>query len=325
MSEKFHDILIAIRDFLFGTFNKEFLIFLFFLVLSSVYWLMSVLNDTMEKEITVPVQLVNVPKNVIVIGESDYSIRVVVRDKGYAIASYYYGDHISPVKIQFDYYARSPEKLTVSNTELQKLIRDQLYGSTKLVAVKPDHLEVSYNMGLRKQVPVKFSGKVETKDNFYLARVEFQPENVYIYASSRLLDSITTAYTERLEIGNVNDTITRVVNLKRINGVKSVPSKVKMILYTDIMTEAVTSVPVSAVNIPPGSILRMFPSQVQVRYVVGASQYKQIDENDFRVVADYATTQGGTANKCQLRLVKSPRVVRNPTLTISEVDYLIEQ
>lgn len=155
--------------------------------------------------------------------------------------------------------------------------------------------------------------------------VDFQPESVYVYASSRLLDSITTAYTVRQNIEEVTDTITRSVPLKRIKGARYSPSEVKMTLFTDIMMEAVTMVPVTAVNLPAGSILRTFPSQVQVRYVIGASQYKQISETDFSVVADYATTEDGTTDKCQLRLMKSPRAARNPMLIQGEVDYLIEQ
>ena len=46
------NIMTIVRDLLFGTFNREFLIFLFFLVLSAAYWFMSVLNDTMERERT---------------------------------------------------------------------------------------------------------------------------------------------------------------------------------------------------------------------------------------------------------------------------------
>lgn len=325
MSQRFHDILIAIRDFLFGTFNKEFLIFLFFLVLSSVYWLMSVLNETMEREIEIPVQLTNVPRNVIIIGDSAISVRAVVRDKGYALATYQYGDRITPVKLSFALYAHTQDKLTVTSAELAKMVRDQLYGSTKLVAVKPDHLEIPYNFGMRKRIPVKLLGKVLTTGNYYLARVEFQPESVYIYSSARLLDSIAIAYTERLNIEDVTDTITRKVALKGIKGVKFVPSEVKMTLFTDVITEATSVVPITAINVPAGRILRTFPSQVQIRYIVPASEYKHINESDFEVVADYTTTDNGVADKCQLKLVKSPRSVRSPMLAMPEVDYLVEQ
>ena len=98
-----------------------------------------------------------------------------------------------------------------------------------------------------------------------------------------------------------------------------------MTLYPDIMIEAVANVPVTAINVPEGCVLRTFPPQVQVHYVVGAKQYNNIDVSNFTVVADYSSTAGGEQKKCQLRLVKSPRAARNPYLSTTQVDYLIEQ
>lgn len=325
MFDKLIDTLVKIRNFLFGIFNKEFLIFLFFLMLSSVYWFMSVLNDTMEREVTIPVQLVNVPRNIVVLGDSALSVRAVVRDKGYAILTYFHGDRIKPVDIPFDQYAHPTEKVTLTAAELTKLVKDMLYGSTRVVSLKPDKLEIPFNYGQKKRVPVKLVGDVSTSDKYYLTRVQFDPDTVFIYSTPHILDSIHIAYTEKQALKNVTDTVTRMVNLRRIAGAKTVPSTVKMTLYTDVMTEAETMVPITPVNVPEGTTLRMFPSQVSVHYVVGASQYKQINVDDFRVEADYKSTSNGTSNKCQLRLVRSPRLVRNPSLSISETDYLVEQ
>ena len=46
---------------MFNSVNKEFLIFLFFLILSGTFWLLMTLNETYEKEIEVPVTLVEIP------------------------------------------------------------------------------------------------------------------------------------------------------------------------------------------------------------------------------------------------------------------------
>ena len=68
--------------------NKEFLVFLFFLLLSGLFWLTNVLDDSYEKEFAVPIRLSGVPKNVILTDEIDSVVKVVVRDKGYVIGSY---------------------------------------------------------------------------------------------------------------------------------------------------------------------------------------------------------------------------------------------
>ena len=59
------DTLHTIRDFLFSKTNREFLIFLLFLLLSGIFWLMMTFNETYEKEIVLPVRYVNVPQSAV--------------------------------------------------------------------------------------------------------------------------------------------------------------------------------------------------------------------------------------------------------------------
>lgn len=319
------NILSAIRDFVFGIFNKEFLIFLFFLVLSSVYWLMSVLNDTMEREVTFTVQLTDIPKNVIVLGDTKSEVNVTLRDKGYTLVTYVFGKRIHPVRVAFSTYARNRDCCYITSSEIQKLISQQLYGSTRVTSVKPERIEFHFNFGLHKRFPVKLFGKVRPGETYYLSDIRFQPESVTVYGSAHMLDSIKAIYTTRQNIANFTDTISRKISLKSIPHAKIVPSEVTMTLFPDIMTEAVATVNITPVNVPAGAILRTFPSQAQVRYAIGASEYNKIDTSSFSVVADYSTTEGGTKSKCSLRLVTAPRIARNPVLMVSQVDYLIEQ
>lgn len=325
MIDRFTDKIIRFRDFLFGTFNREFLIFLFFLVLSAAYWLMLVLNDSMERDIEVPVQLVGVPQNVVVTSDTAMTVRVTVRDKGFTMMAYYYGDRISKVRIPFAVYASENNKCTVSNSDLQKMVSQQLYTSTRIVACNPGKLEFMFSYGKPKRVPVKLSGAVRASDQYYVANVRFEPDYVNVYSSHQLLDSISAAYTENINLKDIKDTMRVSVPLKRIKNSKVVPSKVTMIISPDIFVEATISVPITPVHFPTGAVLRTFPSAVDVHYVIGASKYKEIDSNQFVVTADYETTQGGSLDKCQLKLTQSPRDARNPRLAVQQVDYLLEQ
>ena len=60
------------------------------------------------------------------------------------------------------------------------------------------------------------------------------------------------------------DTIQQTVELQTIKGVKIVPNTVKLTLYPDILTEEAIEVPITAVNMPQGKVLRTFPSRVKV-------------------------------------------------------------
>lgn len=315
-----------IRNFLLSNMNKEFLIFLFFLALSSCFWLIMRLNDTYEEEYRVPVTLTGVPNNAVMTGELSDTARVVVRDKGFPLLTYSLGKKFKPLSFRFATYANTQKgRGYVPMADIQRQVTSQLYGSSKLVSVKMDHQDFFFNFGLSKRVPVKLAGKISMGQTYYLANTTFSPNMVTVYASKSLLDSITAIYTQPINLTNLRDTMRQQVALQQIRGVKTVPSTVKLSLYPDILTEETIEVPITAVNMPEGKTLRTFPAKVNVRFTVGARVFRLIKPQMFRVVADYQDIEKHPEEQCPLQLVKWPRNVSRVRLEMGSVDYLIEQ
>lgn len=314
------------RNFLLNLLNKEFLVFLFFLTLSGIFWLMMTLNDTYEKEIPLGVRLTGIPKNVVMTTEISDTVYVTVRDKGYVLLSYITSNKLRPLSYRFaDYADRQTGKGQISISDIQKSVRRQLSASTVITAIKAERLGFYYNYGLHKKVEIKPVGNIVPHKNFYLSHVQFEPEKVVVYAGKEKLDSVRSVTTEYLNIINFDDTVVRMVRLKPIEGMKIVPATVKLTLYPDILTEESVEVPVMAINKPDGLIVRTFPQRVRVRFTVGASMFRTIKESDFRVVVDYREIAARPSDKCNLYLQAKPRGVNNAHLEMKQIDYLIEQ
>ena len=315
-----------VRNFLFSSANREFLTFFFFLVLSTIFWLMTALNETYEREIGVPAYLVNIPKNVVVTSDMEDTVRVTVRDKGFALLAYTYGEGIRPINVNFQSaITRQSGYGIVSSQELMKMINQRFSGSSKIVQVKPDRLDFHYNYGLSRQVSVKMSGHVVPGKSFYLARTRFWPEKVTVYGSKQALDSLRFVKTVPINITNFNDTVLRTVALETIKGVKIVPNTVRIGLYPDILTEENIEVPITAINMPEGKVLRTFPQRVTVNFIVGASMFRSISPEQFAVVVDYNEIIDHPSDKCSIHLRETPQGVRNARLKMTQVDYLIEE
>ena len=112
-------ILHIFRNFLFGTANREFLIFLFFLALSGAFWLTISLNDTYEQDIAVPVRLVGVPRQVVITDDLPDTIKVTVRDKGFTMLTYLYGNEIRPIQFKYFSYANSNPSVLIATILLE--------------------------------------------------------------------------------------------------------------------------------------------------------------------------------------------------------------
>lgn len=287
---------------------------------------MTALNETYEREVSVPAYLVNVPKNVVITSDMEDTVRVTVRDKGFALLAYIYGEGVRPININFQsFVTRQSGYGVVPSQELMKMVNQRFSGASKVVQVKPDRLDFYYNYGQSRQVPVKMAGIVVPGKSFYLARTRFWPETVTVYGSKQTLDSLRYVKTVPINITNFNDTVVKTVALEKIKGVKIVPNIVRIGLYPDILTEETIEVPVTAVNMPEGKVLRSFPQRVTVNFIVGASMFRSISSDQFAVVVDYNELIEHPSDKCNIHLRQCPQGVRNARLQMTQVDYLIEE
>ena len=311
--------------FLFSRANKEFVVFLFFLALSGVFWLITTLHQVYEYEFDVPVSVVGIPKNAVLTSDETDTVRMTIRDKGIPLLTYMYGDVLRKINVSFKTYSKSNGTGSISASDLQKLVYQQLASGSRITSIKPDKLEFYYNYGAKKMVPVRWSGRVMPEEMFFISRVAYSPDSITIYASHEKLDSINVVYTEQLNYANFRDTLNANCELAKIKGVKMVPDHVKVTFFTDVLTEEqIEGVPIKAINMPVGKHLRTFPAKVNISFVTGVSVYRNLKPTDFTVVADYNDIINHPTEKCHIYLKSVPRGISRTRLETNMVDYLIE-
>jgi hypothetical protein len=314
-----------VRNFLFSKANKELLIFLFFLGLSGIFWLNMALNETYEKEFAIPVSVVGIPKNAVLTSDEVDTVRMTIRDKGFTLLTYMYGDVLKKISISFKTYSKNNGTGSVSAQDLQKMVYQQLANGSRITSVKPEKLEFYYNYGAKKMVPVRWSGRVIPEELYFISSVHYSPDSVTIYASEEKLDSINMVYTEQLNYANFRDTLIANCELSKIKGVKMVPDHVKVAFFTDVLTEErIEGIPVEGINMPPGMLLRTFPAKVTVSFVTGVSTFRNLKSDDFSVIADYNEIKKDPSEKCHIYLKKVPGGISRARLETTLVDYLIE-
>ena len=313
-----------LRNFFLWLKSKEFLVFLFFFLVSSAFWVMMAVKDTMEREIVIPVRMVNVPKNVVITENID-QIRVTIRDNGYNIIGFYL-DNDRVIEVNFHDFSKTEEgKVSVSSSELHKVVKSKLGRSAEILSIKPDKIEMYYNYGDYKIVPVKLYGSVTPADNYVLAFSRIKPDSVKVYASTSRLAKIDSVKTSYVRISDVSGQVTKVLSLQKISGVKFEPSNVTLETHAEVKVETTTEVPIRAINVPEGMVMRTFPPRVTVSYVVMESMAKSITEDDFSVVVDYNDLDTSIEQQSlPLRLMKAPNMAKRVKLPFTNVDYLLE-
>ena len=102
-----------IKDFLLAKKSREFLIFLFFVFVSFCFWLLQVLNDDYETELSIPIRMKQVPDNVVLTSELPSEMKISVKDRGTVLVNYLWGQTIYPVTIDFSEYSEKGSQVRI--------------------------------------------------------------------------------------------------------------------------------------------------------------------------------------------------------------------
>ncbi len=311
---------------MFSNVNKQFLIFLFFVLLSGIFWLMTTLNESYEQEVKIPLRVVGVPKSIVLTSATTDTVRVTVNDKGWVIFSYLYGKQLKTINASFKSYDRGNGGGVISSAELKRMVEQQMELSSRVVSIKPDKMEFFYNNGEYKRVPVRWTGRIIPDQMYFISDVKYSPDSIDVYASREKLDSIHAIYTEPLNYVGFRDSLLIECRLSHPNDVKVVPSRISIHFHTDVLTEEVIDgIPIRCINLPPGKVLRTFPAKAKVHFVAGVRQLRGLRAEDFTVVADYNEIVLSRSEKCKIYLHSAPDGISRARLDVSEVDYLIEE
>lgn len=317
---------LRIKNFLLSSRFKEFLIFLIFFLISSVFWISQSLSETFDVELQIPLRLSDIPSDVVITSELPPYVTLSVRDKGTSLVRYIYDSE--PVKLDFSYVdydiGEKSGKVVLPMNDVVKKFQSQLLSSTVIVSLRPDTLEYYFNTGMRKRVPVRISGKIETSKEYYLKEITLSPDSVEVLAPNAILDTLTEVFTYPTYLTNLCEDAASELILRRIRGAKLIPEHVKMYVDIDMYTDKTITVPIKGIDFPQGKSLRTFPSNADVTFRVGMSSFKEITEKDFSVTASFNDALEREGGKLPLHLVACPDGVSNVRINPDEVDYLIE-
>lgn len=128
------------------SFNKDLLVFAFFLLLSFIFWYLNSLRKDIEVELRYPVKYINTPRDRTISSDIPGKLTINLKGPGFSIIKLKLSAKRAPLIIDFSKvtWKRVPERKTpdyfiVSNGLLTNFSR-QLRSEFQIVTIKPDTL-----------------------------------------------------------------------------------------------------------------------------------------------------------------------------------------
>lgn len=316
----------GLMAFFFSKRSKNTLIFLFFLVMSSGFWVIQKLDEVTVVKVTVPVKLTNVPNDVIITTDLPGEMQITVRDKGTELLSLFWNPILDTLRINFQQY--DSHELT-DNTALmpqlvRQLIKEKLPPQSTITENVPDTLIFAYNRGIHRKLPVRLRGGLHTGTQYNLDSYSFMPDSVEVYAPASILDTMRAAYTELNILQDLTESQTIAVPLQHSRSIRIFPDTVTLNINVDILTRKSFETYIQGIDFPEGKELRTFPATVTLTYLVSATQAKYVDTNLFQVAVSYKDIKDSQSSKCKPHIIRMPGSISNAFIAPQQVDFLIE-
>ncbi|MBQ1733090.1 MAG: hypothetical protein II037_12855 [Bacteroidales bacterium] len=286
--------------------NRNFLVFIAFVVLSSFLWFLNYLNKNLTSEITIKYKLKNVPKTINEESSHGGELFVMASGQGYNLLQESLKTRNLPLSIDLESkaqdnrqllkYASSRGKAYIISSDLKPLLRKKVGEKINIGEIKPDTLFFNLIDVREKKVPIE-TANIEHKllDGQKITRTSIVPDSVTIIGQKSIIDSIDKIGVEKEDLGLIKARKQYNVAIEMPEGV-SVSQKIASVSYDiEMYTKATKRIKVKAVNFPTEYTYTLLPEYVTVNYVVPISLYGKVNEYDFSATIDYEKAAGNCA------------------------------
>lgn len=303
--------------------GRDILVFIVFLLISTVLWFVLSLNEETQFDMRMPVRLSHVPDSVTIISNPPSAISVSLKAKGTQMLKQSFGN-VPTMNIDFRVY-RSRNAILLGEADIKALARSSFGGATILV-VSPDSINLAYTSKPGIPMPIVIDYKVTASPQSTIAgRPRLSMDSVLVYSAGRIPYNLNAISTEPIRLTNLNRTTTTKVRLVAPSNTRVIPDSVDVTFSVEPLISKTRKVVIEPVNVPDGIKLITFPAQIEVFYMVPMSIYNYTDPH-FRVLADYNTISNTSdSRKIKLRLRDVPENLQNVHLSADSAEYIIER
>lgn len=311
-------------------YQQKILLFLFFVVLSTIFWIIRSLNEEYEADILYPVRYGGMPENKVLLSEPPDKLKLRVKALGRTILSHKYSYFLRPLKFDVSSYSLNTigtdSSYILTGTAKEALAKE--LDDIRILDISPDTLFFRFSEMITKKVVIKHNienfPRIFAKQYMFNGELSFLPDSIIVSGPNSILDTLNCVYTEPVTINNLNDSLERTCLLEKIDQVVFSRKKVKLLIPVDKFTELSYLVDINHMNVPDSLVLKTFPNSVRITCRVTLSYYDKVSPELFEPYVDYNDIETLISSKLKVLIRDVPEYIHSLTLYPSSVEFLIE-
>lgn len=299
-----------------------------FLGLSFLFWMLIKLSKEYTDVIKINVDYTNVPEGKMLIDDRNNLLEISVRTYGFNLIKYHLFKRNVDVDLQMVKKKKGRLHYILSK-ELLTQVEKQISSEIELININPDTLYFDLGSSKSKKVPIIPDITIEYQPGYnLLGNLDIAPSEIKISGPENLIDSIKEVSTEKIILTDINSDIdieTSLIELDKGYKVNYAESEVVITGKVEKFTEAKLTLPFSIKNRPENIAISTFPSEVELIFKVGISDYNKINKNDFIIVCDYGRSVENGLDYLIPEIISKPEKVSAVKIIPAQIPYLIKK
>jgi len=307
-------------------------IFLFFIFLSSIFWLLKSLDKNYNILIQYPISYQDNPNGKVLVGNVPNSVYINVSARGYMLLKMELLASSNPIKVSLK-RTNLQQKAGADSSHyylITKQVTDNFISTldvdVQVHDILPDSLFLNFAKKIIKKVAIRPNVQVKSLKQFVLKKAPYAiPDSVLISGPESVVQNIAFISTVAYE-ATKNEAIEQVtLQLEQLANVSLSSSEAVISIEREKFTEKTLQVPIRVLNLPDSIEIKTFPSIIQLSCLVGLSQYQRIRPTDFLIAVDYNDIMKSSSKRLVLKIISTPKSVQMIDYKPHSVEYILEK
>jgi len=308
-----------------GVKKRKFRVFLVFLFFSTLAWLINNLSQSFVSTTKFDLSYVNVPDAFLLAEIPKSQLNVKLKAVGFQFLGF--GIKKKTVQLDLSKANKKGDSYYITQNVYKRQIENQLPKTITLLEVDTDTIFLDFTKVVTKEVPVVPRLNFSLAKNYMLEEdIVVRPATIKIKGPKKQIDtieSVRTAYIDLVDIDKDFAVETVIIKSRELNKTTFTPNTIELSAKVYRFSEKEFSVPVTMVNVPTGTKVRMFPDVVTILCQGKIEALKTLSPNDFAVTADYLNLRGSDQSKLPISITAAPEDISNASLSIEEIEFIL--
>lgn len=299
-------------------------VFFFFLVVASIFWVLTKFSREFTTNMVAKIEYENLPETTALAKSNPETINFDLTANGFEILFYKFKKPALQIDVS-RYYEKDKKSFVLSRNELMRILSSSFNKYMEIKNLSLDQLKVMLDPIILKKVPVKPQIDVSFKDGFKaIDSIKTSPDSITISGPQESIGDIKFVRTEKLTLKDVEKNISEKIKVVRPSEavVAMKPESVQVTWEVAEFSQGKFTLPVEIINLPPGIELKLVPPRVTISFDVPIDEFTGVLPENFHVVCDYAK-RNNEENFMLPKLSQKPKAAMNIVFEPKKIDYLI--